>query len=355
VAFFLAFALSMVANGLSTSGIVVPIGTKEISDAHPVYLTPGSYAFSVWGIIYVLLGLVAIIQLLPSSTRDPFFEPIRPLGVLTFLCNGGWLFLFAYEYFWIAFVVITLYCAALYRIVTRIDLNVVVGLASLRRTPGMWKQLLTHASFAANASWLTVATLLQLEVTLLEEGWMPSEGFSTGLIAIATLVACGQAYNRADILWSAVAAWALLAIGANQLPESRWGCLDQICTACEIADTQRICTSGRDAPLGWKAACAAYEATAKGSEASCALERSETILHTAVAGTAAVALCLLLGLLRGSLMARALGDGAGQQLAAGGRDDEAAMTDRTSQSETDSERAAPSPSGAKLDATTAAV
>jgi len=49
-AFIAVFVLAMVINGLSSSGIGVPLTNKQISDAHPVYLTPASFAFAVWGI-----------------------------------------------------------------------------------------------------------------------------------------------------------------------------------------------------------------------------------------------------------------------------------------------------------------
>jgi hypothetical protein len=47
-AFWLVFAGAMVVNGLVGAGVGVPLTTADVSATHPVYLTPVSYAFSVW-------------------------------------------------------------------------------------------------------------------------------------------------------------------------------------------------------------------------------------------------------------------------------------------------------------------
>lgn len=51
---------------------------------------------------------------------------------------------------------------------------------------------------------------------MLEEGWLPSVGFTAGLLLLAVGVACVAAVKYADIAYAAVAAWALAGIVANQ-------------------------------------------------------------------------------------------------------------------------------------------
>lgn len=243
----------------------------------------------------------AVVQALPSALNDPRFTSLRPLSTVAMACNAAWIVTFAYGYFWIAFVVISIYLAATVRLTTLVDANVVSGLALASTVPGTWRGLLAHAVFAANASWLIVATLLQLQVTLLDEGWAPSEGFSTGLAAVVAFAACARAYARADVVWAAVAAWALLAIAANQLPDSEWGCLAQVCAACASGGAQRICARDGPPPVGWAGACANVRSTGE-----CVVGKSDTILYAAVSGAALVALALAAGLVKGAVEARDL-------------------------------------------------
>jgi hypothetical protein len=52
-----AFVAVVIVNGLA--GSTTLIGgktTAQVSDANPTLITPAGYVFSIWGVIYVLLG-----------------------------------------------------------------------------------------------------------------------------------------------------------------------------------------------------------------------------------------------------------------------------------------------------------
>src|SRR4030066_1403513 len=77
----IAFVLMVIINGLA--GSTTTIGgknTAQISDANPTLITPAGYVFSIWGIIYLLLGIFVIYQALPSQKGKDYQEKI------------GWLF-----------------------------------------------------------------------------------------------------------------------------------------------------------------------------------------------------------------------------------------------------------------------
>lgn len=215
--------------------------------------------------------------------------------------NAAWLVIFAYGYFMIALVVIATYLLVLGRLLMHSDVNLVTSLAIVRTSPGTWRRIVAHLPFASNASWLLVATLLSLQVALLDEGWMPSEGFSLALVTVVIFVACFHAYAYADIVWAAVGAWALLTIGVNQRPKSSWGCFAQICAACSGSDKLRICERAGSAPVGWADACSDDESKAS---KDCAFEKSETMMYLTYVGTGLVALALLCGIVKGAIEAR---------------------------------------------------
>ena len=60
IANLIAFVVVVVVNALATT---VPLGgmtTGQLSDLYPNLFVPAGLTFSIWGIIYVLLGIYAV-------------------------------------------------------------------------------------------------------------------------------------------------------------------------------------------------------------------------------------------------------------------------------------------------------
>jgi tryptophan-rich sensory protein len=94
-----AFILTIIVNGLAGStAIIGGKVTAQISDANPTLVTPAGYVFSIWGIIYLLLGIFVIYQALPGNQGKTFQKRIGWLFVLSSIFNIIWLFLWQYEY-----------------------------------------------------------------------------------------------------------------------------------------------------------------------------------------------------------------------------------------------------------------
>jgi benzodiazapine receptor len=93
----LAFSLTIVINALA--GSTTLIGgkvTAEISDANFTLITPAGYVFSIWGIIYILLGIFVVYQALPSQKTNDYQNKIGWLFVLSSIINIAWLFLWQF-------------------------------------------------------------------------------------------------------------------------------------------------------------------------------------------------------------------------------------------------------------------
>jgi len=57
--------------------------TGQISDDYPSHYTPSGFTFSIWGIIYLLLG--AAVDKIVVSGNDTFFENYSMLFIVLFL------------------------------------------------------------------------------------------------------------------------------------------------------------------------------------------------------------------------------------------------------------------------------
>jgi hypothetical protein len=304
VAVIVVFVLMITANVLVTTGGFVHFTNSQIAFTHPVYGLPTGYTFAVWGLIYTLEGIFCIWQALSSSRACVELAAVRLPVIGLFATNAIWLFLFGDEAFWPALVVIALYEYLLFVVYCRLGTNLLS-----RGKPAVLK--LATAAFGANASWVTIATALQIQVNMLEEGWLPSVDFTAGLLLLAVGVACVACLKYADIAYAAVAAWALAGIVANQTNGSGFGCAAQICPVCAKAVQlagPTICGRENTSPYQGRPNgfaylnCTSFNATADAADPLCVVPPSAELIGWCYAGIGAVALALLVGLARGALL-----------------------------------------------------
>ena len=95
----LVFILIVVINALAN---LLPINgqtTGEISNRIDVLITPAGYAFSIWTLIYVLIG-IWIIRQYPRERRGlPVYTNTSIIFMLSGLFNCTWILTWHYEYF----------------------------------------------------------------------------------------------------------------------------------------------------------------------------------------------------------------------------------------------------------------
>ena len=208
-----AFALTVVVNGLAGSTTILGGKlTAEISDANPTLITPAGYVFSIWGVIYILLGIFVIFQALPSQKGKGYQEKIGWLFVSSCVLNIAWLFLWQFEYLSISVVLMFLLLATLIAIYLRLDIG--KSMASLR------EKLAVHVPFSVYLGWITIASIADVAVTLVSAGWdgfgISHEMWATLIIIIAVLITLLVIATRKDAAYGLVIIWALLGIGVEQ-------------------------------------------------------------------------------------------------------------------------------------------
>ena len=208
-----AFALTVLVNGLA-GGTTILGGklTAEVSDANPTLITPAGYVFSIWGVIYILLGIFVIFQALPSQKGKEYHGKIGWLFALSSLLNIAWLFLWQFEYLSLSVVLMFLLLTTL--IATYLRLNIGKSGVTLR------DKLAVHVPFSVYLGWITIASIANVSVTLVSVGWdgfgISQETWAFLIILIALLIALLVIATRKDIAYGLVVIWALLGIAAKQ-------------------------------------------------------------------------------------------------------------------------------------------
>jgi len=222
-----AFITSIIMNGLAAAGVFGK-GIGEISDENPTFVTPDGMTFAVWGLIYTLLTILVSAQFCPSEDAETLLAQksavtgldVRQRLVIAFLLNAIWLPVFVFEFFWAALAIIVLYLVALVSVY--MDLNT-------KRVTSFFDWLAYAAPIATNASWVTVATFANAFTCLRAAGWKDQYGVGgsvpagMAVVVLVALLASWLTVANRSVMWSSVAAWALLGIFRMQTisdPES---------------------------------------------------------------------------------------------------------------------------------------
>ena len=209
----IAFALTVLVNALAGSTTILGGKlTAQISDANPTLITPAGYVFSIWGIIYILLGIFVVFQALPSQRGKDYQERIGWLFVLSSLLNIAWLFLWQFEYLSSSVVLMFLLLATLIAIYLR--LNIGKSAVPLR------EKLAVHLPFSVYLGWITIASIENVAVALVSVGWdgfgINQETWAFLIVIIALLITLLVVATRKDLAYGLVVIWALLGIAVKQ-------------------------------------------------------------------------------------------------------------------------------------------
>jgi len=209
----IAFGFTVLVNGLAGSTTLIGgINTAEISDSNPTLVTPAGYVFSIWGVIYILLGIFVISQALPSEKGKDYQKRIGSFFLLSCLLNIIWLFLWQYEILSLSVVVMFLLLATLVMIYLRLD----IGKSSV----SLRERFAVHLPFSVYLGWITIATIANVTVALVSAGWngfgIAPETWATLIIIIALLIALLVIATRKDLAYGLVIIWAFVGIAVKQ-------------------------------------------------------------------------------------------------------------------------------------------
>lgn len=150
----LSFLAVILVNYLANSLPLNNRSTGEISDSYPSFFTPAGFTFSIWGIIYLLLGILVFKAVITSS--DQFFNQYSETFILMFvftcITNISWLFCWHYDKIGLSLIVMFIfYLALLFMTFYLKDLN-----------------YFTKISISTYTGWISVAFITNLAVYLVK-------------------------------------------------------------------------------------------------------------------------------------------------------------------------------------------
>lgn len=215
-------AWNYAANAIGINGNTIGSLSREYVNL----FTPASYAFSIWGIIFLGLiahGIYQVKKAFIDKSGDDFILQMGPWLIIANLANGAWV------YFWLAELtgisVIMMLIILISLIIVIIRLNMEIWDAPLNVIAWIWWPICIYSG------WIAVATIANFAAYLAKVEWqfLFSEiTWTIIMIVVAALLNIFMIITRNMREFAVVGVWALLAIAVRHkgdIPELQWTAL----------------------------------------------------------------------------------------------------------------------------------
>lgn len=199
-----AYMAMVVVNFLA---MYLPLGGKstgEVSDSYPNLFAPAGYAFSIWGLIYLLLAIYVIYQL--KRGNDVLLGKVNRIFILNALLNAAWIFAWHYDVIWLSVIIMI---GLLISLITIADILRKSTLTERERR-------LVCLPFSVYFGWITVATIANITVFLVSLGWggfgLADSFWTVVVLLIGALIGSWRMLKDKFISYGLVLIWAYGAI-----------------------------------------------------------------------------------------------------------------------------------------------
>ena len=212
IANLIAFVVVVVVNALATT---IPLGgmtTRQLSDLYPNLFVPAGLTFSIWGIIYILLGVYAVYGPVFSSRKsepsNSFMEKVGILFVISCVANAGWIFSWQYRVLPLSLGCMVVLLVVLILIYSRLN----VGRSSAAGSD----KYMVHLPMSIYLGWISIATIANVTALLVHYKWnrfgVKEQVWAIIMIAVGILLGLLFLFYRKDIFYTLVVDWAVLGI-----------------------------------------------------------------------------------------------------------------------------------------------
>lgn len=212
VANLVGFVVVVVVNALATT---IPLGgmtTGELSDLYPNLFVPAGLTFSIWGIIYLLLGIYVVYGIVFSLRKpqpsDSFIERVGILFLISCIANAGWIFSWQYRVLPLSLVCMLILLLSLIFMYRRVKVG--------RSGAGLSERYMVHLPMSIYLGWISIATIANVTALLVYYKWnrfgVSEQLWAIVMIAIGVLLGLLMLFYRKDIFYTLVVDWAILGI-----------------------------------------------------------------------------------------------------------------------------------------------
>jgi hypothetical protein len=191
-----------------------------IAQEYRSFILPASYAFAIWGPIFILCGVYALYQALPAQRENRIFRVIGWWAAGAFLANGAWSYAYTSRQFLLAQAII--FAGFVFAAGSYLGFARAVRAADAANIDN-W---LIGPTFGLLFGWITAASVVGLAGTLIAKGFAASGQRAeirdaallllAGAVAFFVILASRRGPYGAWASFAAAVLWALVAIMVEQ-------------------------------------------------------------------------------------------------------------------------------------------
>ena len=203
----LVIAVNYISQAFSFNGTTI----GEISARYVNLFTPASYAFAIWGIIFLALlgyGIFQVRRAFFSEKESPFILQTGYWFAMANLLNCFWVFAFVYDYTGLSVLVMFGLLFSLIKII--LNTNMERWDAPITTIAFVWWPICLYSG------WISVATIANISAYLAKLNWdggpLSEVSWTIIMIVVAVLLNLVMIWKRNMREFAAVGVWALVAI-----------------------------------------------------------------------------------------------------------------------------------------------
>lgn len=212
VTYLAMIATNAAANALPLNGRT----TGEVSLEYDNLFTPAGVTFSVWGVIYLLLGAHVLYQLglfrdrpdTPSDTA--LLNRVGVLFSISSLANTAWIFAWHFDLIPLSALLLVSILTCLALIVTTVRKSNLTGR----------QRWFIAVPFSVYFGWTTVAVVANITVLLQYLRWdafgLPESTWAVIIVAVAAAIGTATMLRNRDVAYGLVLIWAFTGIVIRQ-------------------------------------------------------------------------------------------------------------------------------------------
>lgn len=206
-----AYLAMIIVNGLANALPINGMTTGDISGKYSNLFAPAAIAFSIWGLIYLLLAAYILYQFGlfqkdKKVDKNKLFNKIGIYFIVSSLANISWIFSWHYNIIWLSviFMLLLLFC--------------LIKIADILKQEkfSLRDKFFIQVPFSVYFGWITVATIANITTFLVSIKWNGfgiSDSFWTVLILIiGATIGIIRMLKDKNIIYGLVFIWAYIGI-----------------------------------------------------------------------------------------------------------------------------------------------
>lgn len=208
----------IVVNFMANSLPINNRSTGDVSNDYPNLFAPAGYAFSIWGLIYLLLGGYVVYQFVRKDKKtENLLKKVNPLFIVTSIANISWIFAWHYD------------VISLSVLIMAVLLFLLIKISDILRKEQFtsWKKLFIGTPFSIYFGWITVAAIANITVFLVSIGWggfgIPDFVWTSMILLVGALIGILRMRKDKNAAYGLVLIWAYMGILLKHVSASGFG------------------------------------------------------------------------------------------------------------------------------------